>query len=131
MICDPGSASRRIVHDPLGALAEAAGYDDAERWWDDVVESRLDGSSPFPMITEAMAELRPDRCSARSASRPGSRAQREAYMRQTIRAALKRGRQRVAVVCGAWHAPALTGPLPPGGRDARLLRGTGQAQGDR
>ena len=45
-------------HDPLAILAEAAGYDDPERWWDDLVESRLDSSSPFPMITEAMAELR-------------------------------------------------------------------------
>ena len=45
-------------HDPLAILAEAAGYDDPERWWDDLVESRLDSSSPFPMITDAMAELR-------------------------------------------------------------------------
>jgi hypothetical protein len=45
-------------HDPLAILAEAAGYDDPERWWDDLVESRLDASSPFPMITDAMAELR-------------------------------------------------------------------------
>ena len=45
-------------HDPLGALAAAAGYDDPERWWEDLVESRLDGSSPFPLLIEAMAELR-------------------------------------------------------------------------
>ena len=45
-------------HDPLAVLAAAAGYDDPERWWDDLVESRLDSSSPFPMITDAMAELR-------------------------------------------------------------------------
>ena len=45
-------------HDPLAILAEAAGYDDPERWWDDLVEYRLDSSSPFPMITDAMAELR-------------------------------------------------------------------------
>ena len=44
-------------------------------------------------------------------------------MRQTIRAALKRGRTRVAVVCGAWHAPVLTAPLGPAAPDARLLRG--------
>ncbi|GGK46662.1 DUF5682 family protein [Nocardia camponoti] len=48
---------------------------------------------------------------------------REAYMRQTIRAALKGGAQRVAVVCGAWHAPALSGPLGPAAPDARLLKG--------
>ena len=45
-------------HDPLGTLAAAAGYDDAERWWEDLVEVRLDGSSPFPLLIEAMAELR-------------------------------------------------------------------------
>ncbi len=50
-------------------------------------------------------------------------ARREAFMRQTIRVALKAGRRRVAVVCGAWHAPALTLPLPPAVADARLLRG--------
>ncbi len=113
-----------MVHDPLGALAEAAGYDDAERWWDDLVESRLDGSSPFPMITEAMAELRPSMTAGSERE-----LRREAYMRQTIRAALKRGRERVAVVCGAWHAPALAGTLPPLVRDAKILPGHAQAQG--
>ena len=28
-------------------------------------------------------------------------------MRKTIRAAQKQGRERIAVVCGAWHVPAL------------------------
>jgi hypothetical protein len=108
-------------HDPLAALAQAAGYDDPERWWDDLVESRLDSPSPFPMITDAMAELRmimhqDDRYATREA-------RREAYMRQQIRAALKRGRERVAVVCGAWHAPVLRWPLPPAAGDVRTLRG--------
>lgn len=108
--------------DPLRALAEAAGYDDPERWWDDVVEARLDGSSPFPLLTEAMAELRHDL--GRPAGREALREERrEAHMRQTIRSAVKRGRRRVAVVCGAWHAPALTWPLPPAAADARVLRG--------
>ena len=119
---DPLDPRRWARSDPLRALAEAAGYDDAERWWDDVVESRRDGSSPFPALVEAMAELR--REVGRPAGRDGLREERrEAYMRQTIRAALKRGRQRVAVVCGAWHAPVLTLPLPPAAADARILRG--------
>ena len=50
-------------------------------------------------------------------------ARREAYMRQTIRASIKAGHRRIAVVCGAWHAPVLTTPLPPASHDARLLRG--------
>src|SRR3984885_15391831 len=30
--------------DPIGQLAAAAGYDDPERWWDDVIESRGDAA---------------------------------------------------------------------------------------
>jgi hypothetical protein len=106
------------ARDPLGTLAAAAGYDDPERWWEDLVESRLDSSSPFPLLVEAMGELR------RHSSPPGpTERRREAYMRQTIRAARRRGRERVAVVCGAWHAPVLTWPLPPATADAAVLRG--------
>lgn len=108
-------------HDPLAVLAEVAGYDDPERWWDDLVESRLDSSSPFPMIADAMAELR--MIMDPGGHRDHREARREAYMRQKIREALKRGRERVAVVCGAWHAPALGWPLPPAAADARTLRG--------
>ncbi|MGI3784129.1 MAG: DUF5682 family protein, partial [Janthinobacterium lividum] len=116
-------ARRRLAsRDPLAALAQAGGYDDAERWWEDVVEGRLDSSSPFPLVLEAMGELR--RLVGQRRGRHGeNEARREAYMRQTIRAALKRGRTRVAVVCGAWHAPVLTAPLGPAAPDARLLRG--------
>jgi len=108
-------------HDPLAVLAHAAGYDDPERWWDDLVESRLDSSSPFPLITDAMAELR--MIMGQDGRYAEREARREAYMRQQIRAALKRGRERVAVVCGAWHAPLLRWPLPPASSDIRTLRG--------
>ena len=88
---DADRASPDPGRDPLGTLAAAAGYDDPERWWEDLVESRLDSSSPFPLITEAMAELR------RLARPPSPNEQRrEAYMRQTIRAARRRGRSRIA-----------------------------------
>ena len=108
-------------HDPLALLAAAAGYDDPERWWDDLVESRLDSSSPFPMITDAMAELR--MIMDQSAGDRDREARREAYMRQKIREAVKQGHERVAVVCGAWHAPVLRWPLPPAAADVRTLRG--------
>jgi hypothetical protein len=48
-------------------------------------------------------------------------------MRTVLRAAT-RDRERVAVVCGAWHAPALVGKLPPASQDARLLRGLPKAK---
>ncbi len=112
--------------DPVALLAAAAGYDDPERWWDDLIESRMDGQSPFAALTEAMAQVR-----AASPAPPDGQLQeqrREAYMRQVLRAALRdtaRAGQHgpVAVVCGAWHAPALTGRLPPGTADAAVLRG--------
>jgi hypothetical protein len=103
--------------DPIAALATAAGYDDPERWWEDVVEQRADGSfsalDSFAAIADAMAAVR-DR------TRPEDE-QREAYMRQCIREEIKAGRERIAVVCGAFHVPALTdiGPAAP---DAKVLK---------
>lgn len=116
----PQSEPRRVRTDPLGVLAEAAGYDDAERWWDDVVEQRGDGEpSPFPAIADAMAAVR-----AESGPETGRDARREAHMRQTLRAVLKEGYERVAVVCGAWHAPALRDLYDyPIKDDAALLKG--------
>ena len=101
--------------DPLEALAEVAGHGDPERWWEDVVESRREDDA-FEAVTEAMAALReafPDHDPAEE--------RREAYMRQSIRAANK-GAENVAVVCGAWHAPALL-DLGPAAPDQRTLKG--------
>ena len=104
--------------DPLGWLAQAAGYSDGERWWEQMVEHRRDGSEIFAAILEAMAALR-----AELPPDPHPReAQREAYMRQSIRAAQAEGYQRIAVVCGAWHAPALT-DLAGTKADIALLKG--------
>ncbi|MFF2088760.1 DUF5682 family protein [Nocardia sp. NPDC058176] len=207
--------SRGDRTDPLGTLAAAAGYDDAERWWDAVVESVPD-STAFDAITEAMAALRedaphpsptsgshpghptapspttlpgtvapPDNSAAthdhtnqseqptdtappsstptpggqpadtvppRNTPTPGGQHEaddtgsadssrdrgadtgaalvvddhtlrREAHMRQVMRQVLKGGAKRLAVVCGAWHAPALTGTLGPAAPDMRLLKG--------
>ena len=115
--------------DPIGEMAAAAGYDDPERWWDDLVESRMDGGGRFAVLAEAMAELRD--AEQRIAWEQGARAgtatlreqRREAHMRQVLRTALRESDGTVAVVCGAWHAPALAGPLPPAAKDAALLRG--------
>lgn len=104
--------------DPLGWLAQAAGYSDGERWWEQMVEHRRDGSEIFAAILEAMAALR-----AELPPDPHPReAQREAYMRQSIRAAQAEGYQRIAVVGGAWHAPALT-DLAGTKADTALLKG--------
>ncbi|MDX3540555.1 DUF5682 family protein [Streptomyces sp. MB09-01] len=101
--------------DPLAVLAETAGYDDPERWWEDVVEHRgtrgADGSGggpeevlgAFEALGEAMGALR------EAYGDGGHRRDlvREAYMRQRMRAARREFGDAYAVVCGAWHVPAL------------------------
>ncbi|MER2250917.1 DUF5682 family protein [Methylorubrum podarium] len=102
----PAPAPAAIRRDPLGELAAAAGYPDGERWWDALVESRAGADGDvFAAIGEAMTALRegaePD---ADEAFREEAR---EAHMRAAIRKAAKEGFARIAVVCGAWHVPAL------------------------
>jgi hypothetical protein len=104
--------------DPIGALANAAGFSDGELWWEHEIERRRDPAGLFEGIIEAMKALRE--------SLPDVDADenelREAFMRQCIRAALKEGHANIAVVCGAWHAPALA-ELGPAKRDAERLKG--------
>jgi hypothetical protein len=102
--------------DPLGALAAAAGEPDAERWWEDLVEHRGDGEPVFDAVAEAMAAVREGTATGRVD------AWREAHMRRRIRAALA-GDHVVAVVCGAWHVPALDPSATTNAADAAVLRG--------
>ena len=116
---DPDTADgRAATADPIGALAEAAGHDDAERWWEDVIEHRAPGAdplAPFTAVAEAMTALR------EGGTPVGRRDElREAYMRQQIRAARRAGHRRIAVVCGAWHVPALAA-MPSVAHDRALL----------
>ena len=97
-------------------LAEAAGFDDGERWWEFVVEGRRDGADLFAAILEAMAEVRAsvprrgrprESCGARpTCGRRSARRRRE-------------GHRAIAVVCGAWHAPALAVEAWPAGQGRR------------
>ena len=111
-----GTPGPRPHVDPVAELAGAAGYDDPERWWEDVVE-HVPGPAVFDALAEAIGILRAD------AGEPDPRdAIREAYMRKVLRRTVKDGYQRVAVICGAWHVPALQ-TRPAAAADDRLLRG--------
>ena len=68
-----------------------------------------------------MTELR--RHADAEAPLPAREAQREAHMRQSLRAARKEGFARIAVVCGAWHVPALQDGVSSVKADAALLKG--------
>ncbi|WAL64601.1 DUF5682 family protein [Amycolatopsis cynarae] len=126
LACEPAQRAG-LSADPLAGLAAAGGYDDPERWWDEIVEHRIEGASPFEVIAEAMRALRdPSTSDGSGAEEPAPErlfeARREAYMRTVLRKAMKAGFGTIAVVCGAWHVPALTGPLPPATADRALLR---------
>jgi hypothetical protein len=94
-----------VRFDPLQKLAEMAGETDGERWWNRVVEETTNPIAIFELIGEAMAELRHEG-QALPAHLQQREDLREAWMRKTVRSAEK-DHQRVAVVCGAWHVPAL------------------------
>ena len=111
-----GDEAPRTRTDPVGELAAAAGYDDPERWWEDVVE-HVPGPAVFDALAEAISILRTDAEEADLRD-----AVREAYMRKVLRRTVKDGFERIAVVCGAWHVPALR-DRPSAAADDRLLRG--------
>ena len=99
----------RPVGDPLAALAAAAGDPDPERWWDDVIEHRGDGDA------RVRRRGRGDGGGARRARgrlRCARRSARPTCARCCARPS-PQGHERIAVVCGAWHVPALQAPLPP------------------
>ncbi|WP_282694430.1 DUF5682 family protein [Streptomyces sp. CC208A] len=99
----PADPATRI--DPLAELARAAGHEDPEQWWEDVVELRgdTDPLAPFTALADAMTALR-ERYGHGGHPRD---LVREAHMRLRLRAARKEFGDAVAVVCGAWHVPAL------------------------
>lgn len=104
---EAGPAS--VPVDPIGVLAGTAGHDDPERWWEDVVEHRAHDGGPadplaaFAALGEAMTALR-EVYEDGGHPRDGVR---EAYMRIQLRTARKEFGDDFAVVCGAWHVPAL------------------------
>ncbi|AIJ23878.1 DUF5682 family protein [Amycolatopsis methanolica] len=104
--------------DPIATLAEAAGYDDPERWWEDAVELRYHGLEVFDALLDAMRALREGHV-------PDLRTQRrEAAMRKVLRAVIRGGAGTIAVVCGAWHAPVLVpSEFPAQAADNGLLKG--------
>ena len=113
--------------DPLAALAEAAGYDDPERWWEDVVEHRGAGSGTRadPWRRSRRSPRPWPRCGRRHGdgghrTGPGARG---AHAAAPAGGAQGVRRRSEAVVCGAWHVPALTAPTDRRPPTAALLKG--------
>lgn len=107
-----------IRRDPLSVLAQADGYQDSERWWNDRVEERGDPAGMFVAILEAMTAVRTELALPESLEER----RREAWMRRVIRETQREVLGEIAVVCGAWHAPVLANP-PKVSADNEVLKG--------
>ncbi len=109
----------QLAADPMRFIAQLAGYDDVERWWEVTFEHTGSSEEIFPIISRMIHELR--------AAQPQQSLEttfREAYMRTRIRQTINDGFQNIAVICGAWHLPALEDlSLFPARDDKKLLRG--------
>ncbi len=89
------------LRDPISALAAAAGYEDPESWWNDLIEQNPAPGPIFAAVGSAMAEYRAHTRTDEHDLR------REAHMRRAVTKAARSTDGPVAVVCGALHVPAL------------------------
>ncbi|MER9333671.1 DUF5682 family protein [Mesorhizobium sp. M0293] len=105
------------LRDPIGTLAQAAGYEDGESWWADIIEQNPEPGPIFAAIADAMTTLREG-----EGPLAEFEAKREAHMRLEIAAARKEFEGPIAVVCGAFHVPALQATRPQK-EDQALLKG--------
>lgn len=118
---DPQAAAvpaPRAIPDPIAEFSAAAGHPDREVWWEQTFEYRRGHEDVFVAVQEMMTEIRQ--------AFPGQIDKitrvREAHMRKTIRQAQKEMFDRIAVICGAWHVPALA-EMPSQKEDNELLKG--------
>jgi len=120
---DEGETIKVIRLDPIAHLANAAGYDDGEKWWEHTFEHRNNDEAVFDAVNEAMQALR------EGLPQKDDRLEqlREAHMRKVIRQAEKEMFQNIAVICGAWHSPALIN-MPKQKEDNDLLKGLPKAK---
>jgi hypothetical protein len=106
----PSEHTRAYLDDPHEAIARLAGDPDHETWWERHFEHTSEPAAYVHQIFELGRGLR----ELRELGEKDENLIREAYMRRCIRAVLAEGHEpgRVLVVCGAFHAPALTHELP-------------------
>ena len=103
LCAEEGGREEEVTGDPVAYIARLAGYSDSEQWWETHLEHAPGNADTFAVVLDLMTALREE------LRRPETEETllREAFMRETLRATLAQGYARVAVVCGAWHAPVL------------------------
>ncbi len=106
--------------DPLSILAEAAGYETGEAWWDDHFEhSHGDSIEHFESVRQVMTALREE---GLKSGLDQENIDREAYMRLVLTECINEMYGNIVVVCGAWHVPALVDLSVQYKNDQRILK---------
>lgn len=110
---------------PMDWLAEVAGHKNSDKWWEQMFEYRAGNEQVFEAVSEAMHAVRELAPPEKDRNEP----LREAWMRKIIRQAQKEMYTEIAVICGAWHLPALTN-MPSQKEDNELLKGLPKVKTD-
>jgi len=106
--------------DPLTYLAETNGFSTGEQWWEYHFEQLKDRvGEHFEGVMHVMQSLRAEELKS---SLDEENVYREAYMRTQIRMVQNEMYTNIAVVCGAWHAPALVDLDSTAKKDAKILK---------
>lgn len=106
--------------DPLTVLAQTMGYENGESWWEYHFEQTKENSAEhFNAVMHLMGSLRED---GLKSTLDEENIGREAWMRNIIRQARNEMYMNIAVVCGAWHAPALTNIDETARQDAKIIK---------
>ncbi len=103
----PKTLAQELVDDPLGTMARVAGVKDFSEWEERAIEQSETPDNLFPELIEMCAVARSIVQKEGGVNRSREERFREATMRRRVREALKSGAERIAIVCGAWHAPVL------------------------
>ena len=102
--------TRAYLDDPYEAIARLAGEADHETWWERHFEHTAEPAAYSKQIFEFGRGLR----DLRNLPPEDENFLRESFMRRSIREVLsKHPPEKTLVVCGAFHAPALTADLEP------------------
>ncbi|HEY4788484.1 MAG TPA: DUF5682 family protein [Bacteroidales bacterium] len=113
-------AQETSARDPLSYLAEVSGFSTGEEWWEyhfEQMKSNVD--EHFQGVMHAMEALRADGIKS---DLDDENKYREAFMRAYIRQAQNEMFSQIAVICGAWHAPALVDLDGTSKTDIKLLK---------
>lgn len=116
----PESGVQALLKEPLSYLAEASGFRNGEEWWEYHFEQeKKSDAEHFDGVMHAMEALRSE---GMQSSLDQENIDREAYMRTLIRQAQNELYERIVIVCGAWHAPALVDLDGTAKEDAKILK---------